>query len=290
MKKLFGLGKGLGSLIPEKSEVRITPKKAEESVFYIEINKIKPNPQQPRRDFDQDGLKELAQSIKKYGILQPLLVTKVEKQSNRGMEIEYNLLAGERRWRAARLLGMPHVPVIIKESLDEDRMKLEVALIENIQREDLNPMEEAMAYERFSKEFGLSQKDIAQKVSKSREVVANSIRLLDLPSDMKESLRAGKLNRSQARALLAFKDLEKQKEVYKYMLSGLVSVRDAEKEAREVKNKPNGNGNKFQDLEKNLAQTIGAPVLIRSSSNGGKIMIRFANLEDLNSIAKKILD
>ena len=291
MKKLFGLGKGLGSLIPEKSELRITPKKSEESVFYIETNKIKPNPEQPRKEFNGEGLKELAGSIKKFGILQPILVTKIEKQTSHGIDFEYSILAGERRWRAARILNMAHVPAIIKKSLDEDKIRLEVALIENLQREDLNPLEEAFAYHRFAKEFGLTQKDIAAKVSKSREVVANSIRLLDLSSDIQESIRAGKISKTQARALLAFKDESRQKEIYRNMISGMISVREAEKEAKEIKNSPNkSKDNKFQDLERNLSQTIGAPVLIKSGTSGGKVMIKFTNLEELNTIAKKILD
>lgn len=291
MKKLFGLGKGLGSLIPEKASVKISPKKSEESVFYIETHKIKPNPQQPRKDFDKDGLEDLAASIKKYGILQPILATKVEKPSSKGLEVEYEILAGERRWRAAKFLNMPHVPVIVKDSMDENSVRLEVALIENLQREDLNPLEEALAYKRFADEFGLAQKDIAQKVSKSREVVANSMRLLGLPSEMQESIRAGKLSKTQARALLAFSDSEKQKEMYKLMVSGAVSVREAEAEAKEVKKRPKAKENgRFKDLEENLAKNIGAPVFIRSSPSGGKILIKFTNLEELNKIAKVILD
>ncbi len=291
MKKFFGLGKGLGSLIPEKTAAKTTPKKSEESVFYIELNKIKPNPQQPRKEFNKDGLKELADSIKKYGILQPLLVTKVEKQTDRGIDFDYFLLAGERRWRAAKILNMPHVPVMVKDSIDEDRARLEIALIENLQREDLNPLEEAFAYHRFAKEFGLTQKEIAQKVSKSREAVANAVRLLDLPSDIQESIRAGKLSRTQARTLLAFGSAEKQKEMYHKIISGLISVKEAEGEARKIKSKPSDKeNNRFQDLENNLAQTIGARVLIHSGESGGKIMIKFANLEELNKIAKKILD
>src|SRR3989344_4775374 len=183
MKKFFGLGKGLGSLIPASRMVK--PESPKENVFYVEINKIKPNSEQPRRDFDEKGIEELAKSIKKYGVLQPLLVSKVETETLRGLDVSYSLIAGERRLRAAREAGLPHVPVIIRDDFDEDRTKLEVALIENVQRKDLNPIEEAEAYNRFSKEFGLTQKEIAEKVSKSREVVANAIRLLGLPKDIK---------------------------------------------------------------------------------------------------------
>src|SRR3989344_2660410 len=180
MRKMFGLGKGLNSLIP--NEKHITPELKKDSVFYVEINKVRPNPEQPRHDFDDEGLKELSKSIRKYGILQPLLVSKVEEESNRGVNVYYQLIAGERRLRGAKLAGLPHVPVIIRDDLEEPRTNLEVALIENLQRTDLNPLEEAEAYDRLAKEFGLTQKEIAEKVAKSREVVANAIRLLVLPS------------------------------------------------------------------------------------------------------------
>src|SRR3989344_6093975 len=210
MKKLFGLGKGLGSLIPDAKH--ITPEVKKDSVYYVEINKVRPNPQQPRRDFDDEGLKELAKSIKKYGVLQPLLVSKVEEESNHGMNVYYQLIAGERRLRAAKQVGLPNVPVIVRNDLEDKQENLEVALVENVQRKDLNPMEEAEAYDRLAKEFNLTQKEIAEKVAKSREVVANAVRLLNLPKDIKESLRSGKLTRAHARALLAFSDEAKQRE------------------------------------------------------------------------------
>lgn len=300
-KKFFGLGKGLNSLIPEK-HIRVSVpavpagrQSKQDSVFYIETHKIVPNPDQPRRDFDKESLSELAASIKKFGILQPLLASKVEKPMTNGIDFEYQLLAGERRLRAAQLLGLPHVPVIVNDSFDNDRKRLEAAMIENIQREDLNPLEEAVAYKRFADEFGLTQNQIAEKVSKSREVITNAMRLLTLPSDIQESIRAGKVTHTQARSLLMFKDREKQKQMYQAILSGAVSVRDMEAEARSVKaNAGNSSAkkteSKFRDLESNLAKSIGAPVLIQSGANGGKITIRFATLEDLNKIAKTILD
>ena len=174
-KKFFGLGKGLGSLIPSGMQMQPTTQK--ENVFYVEIAKIEANPNQPRQDFDQDALKELSGSIRKYGVLQPLLVTKVETSSVRGLDVSYQLIAGERRLRAAKMAGLPHVPVIIRDDFGKGRDRLEVALIENIQREDLNPVEEAEAYVRLNKEFGLTQQEIATKVSKSREAVANAMRL-----------------------------------------------------------------------------------------------------------------
>ena len=290
MKKLFGLGKGLGSLIPDAKH--ITPETKKDNVFYVEINKIRPNPEQPRHDFDDDGLKELSKSIRKYGILQPLLVSKVEEESNRGMNVYYHLIAGERRLRGAKLAGLPSVPVIVRDDLDDKRDNLEVALVENIQRKDLNPVEEAEAYERMSKEFNLTQKEIAEKVAKSREVVANAIRLLNLPRDIREALRFGKLSRAHARALLAFNDETRQREMYNQILSGTVSSKDVENIASSGKKgiRKTKAENKFLELEKNLADMLKAPVLIRSADKGGKIIIRFATLEELNKIAKSIID
>lgn len=291
MKKLFGLGKGLGSLIPVSTDVR--PQLQKENVFYVEINKVRANPDQPRRDFDAEGIKELAKSIRKYGILQPLLVTKVEEENARGIGVSYNLVAGERRLRAAREAGLPHVPVIIRDDFDEDRTRLEVAMIENVQRKDLNPIEEAEAYSRFQKEFGLTQNEIAEKVSKSREVVANAVRLLGLPQDMKEALRAEKISRAHARALLAFNDESKQRDIFNQILGGGLSSKDVEGIAsvEKARSKPGAKQeNKFGELEKNLGRTLGVPVLIQASTAGGKIVVRFANLEELNRVAKTIID
>src|SRR3989344_5695468 len=184
VKKMFGLGRGLESLIPGSKQMH--PDSQKENVFYVEVNKIKPNPDQPRQDFDQDGLKELSQSIRKYGVLQPLLVEKMEEEGPRGKNVYYQLIAGERRLKASKLAGLPNVPVVIRDDFKTKGARLEVALVENVQRKDLNPIEEAEAYERLAKEFSLTQQEIAQQVGKSREVVANAMRLLGLPKDIKE--------------------------------------------------------------------------------------------------------
>lgn len=287
---MFGLGKGLGSLIP--NDKHITPEVKRDNVFYIEINKIRPNPEQPRRDFDDEGLKELSKSIRKYGILQPLLVSKVEEENRQGINVFYQLIAGERRLKAAKLAGLPTIPVIVRDDFEKPREKLEVALIENVQRTDLNPVEEAEAYDRLSKEFGLTQKEIAEKVAKSREVVANAIRLLGLPKDIRESLCSGKLSRAHARALLAFSDEARQREMYQQILAGGISSKEVESIASTAKSSKKSvrKDNKFLELEKNLAETLKAPVLIHSTEKGGKIIIRFATLQDLNKIAKSIID
>lgn len=295
MKKVFGLGRGLESLIPKLKQMH--PDSPKENVFYVEINKIKPNPDQPRQDFDQDGLKELSQSIRKYGVLQPLLVSKIEEENQKGTNVHYQLIAGERRLKAAKLAGLPNVPVVIRDDFTTKGARLEVALVENVQRKDLNPVEEAEAYARLSKEFGLTQQEIAQKVGKSREVVANSLRLLGLPKDIKESLRGGILSRAHARALLAFNDESKQREVYRYILGGRLSSKEVEQMAssskpsksKKVKLSPQ-EVNRFQSLERNLGETLKVPVLIRSTDAGGHIVIKFATLQELNKVAKRIID
>lgn len=292
MKKLFGLGKGLGSLIPTSRNLK--PEFPKENIFYVEVHKIKANPDQPRRDFDEEGLKELSKSVRKYGILQPLLVSKIEKQTLQGLDVSYQLIAGERRLQAAQMAGLPHVPVVIRDDLDEKKTRLEVALVENLQRKDLNPIEEAEAYQRLAKEFGLTQNEIAEKVSKSREVIANAIRLLGLPGDIRQSLRDEKLSRAHAKALLAFSDEKKQREIYDQIISGGLSSKEVESMASSSKpsrkSKSKKENGRFAELEKNLGETLEAPVLIQSSGENGKIVVRFANLEHLNKIAKSIID
>src|SRR3989338_3656226 len=294
VKKMFGLGKGLESLIPGSKQMH--PESQKENVFFVEVNKIKPNPDQPRQDFDQEGLKELSRSIRKYGVLQPLLVAKMEEENSRGLNVYYQLIAGERRLRAAQLAGLPQVPVVIRDDFNDKGSRLEVALVENVQRRDLNPMEEAEAYDRLMKEFNLTQQDVAVKVGKSREVVANAVRLINLPKDMKESLRAGILTRAHARALLAFGDEAKQKEVFSQIMSGRLSSKEVEQMAstsKPVSKKSKLSAqeiNRFQSLEKNLGEMLKVPVLIRSTDKGGHIMIKFATLQELNKVAKRIID
>jgi ParB family chromosome partitioning protein len=290
MKKLFGLGKGLGSLIP--TDAAGVPAGAQkENVFYVEVSRIRANPNQPRRDFEEESLRELSKSIRKHGVLQPLLVSKVENQTSRGLEVYYHLIAGERRLRASQLAGLPQVPVIIRDDMDEEKDRLEIALVENLQRKDLNPVEEAEAYEHLSKEFSLTQKEIAEKVSKSREYVANAVRILNLPKDVREALRGEKISRSHAKALLAIADPIKQKEVFAQILSGRLSSKEAESVASATKAKAAGKpDSKFIELEKNLGETLSVPVFIKSAEKGGRIIIKFATLEELNKIAKNIID
>jgi len=292
VKKIFGLGKGLGSLIPDNTSV-VKPDTERENIFNVEIHKIRTNPDQPRKGFDKDSLGELSKSIRKYGVLQPLLVSKVEEESSRGMNVYYQLIAGERRLRAAKLAGIPNVPVIIRDDLPQDKSSnLELALVENIQRDDLNPLEEAEAYGRFSKDFGLTQNEISAKVSKSREAVANAVRLLKLPNYAKDALRAGKITAAHARALLALGDQTKQKDTYDQIIKGKLSSKDVETTAARAKGCNSSQRHKrFAELEKNLGEKLNTGVLIKGGAKkNGQIVIKFATQEELNIIAKNIID
>lgn len=296
-KKMFGLGKGLGSLIPETPAAAPgVPQK--ENVFYVEVGSIESNPDQPRSDFDETSLAELARSIRKYGVLQPLLVTKVEETSDRGLVVRYQLIAGERRWRAAQMAGLPHVPVIIRDDLEPKApsKRLEMALIENLQRDNLNAMETAEAYTRLVSEFGLSQKEVADKVGKSREVVANTLRLLNLPTYIKDALRSGKISATHARALLSFEDSGKQKQVYEAILSGGFSTKDVEYAASSAKaavgRRKERHSAKYDDLMQELSGHLGSPVIIRTAGATGKsgqIVIRFSSADELKAVTEKII-
>jgi len=213
-----GLGKGLQSLIPKKrleDKNRkgnwIRPEK--ESIFYIEIDKIKPNPFQPRRNFSKSSLKELSNSIREQGILQPLLVTKIEKPTERGQDVEYYVIAGERRLRAAKMAGLTQVPVIIRPAVGYQ--KLELALIENIQREDLNPIEQARALKRLKEEYGITYKEIAEKLGKSEVSIINTVRLLKLPLTVQKGVYEGKITEGHARAILMAKPKKRLSLYYK---------------------------------------------------------------------------
>ncbi len=298
-KKLFGLGKGLGSLIPDSVADAVNSRR--ESIFFVEVAKIQPNPDQPRTDFDQEALAELARSIRKFGVLQPLLVSKLEEDLPRGRAVTYQLIAGERRWRAAQLAGLPTVPVIIRDDLTPTNSKvksnrLEVALIENLQREDLNPIEQAEAYCRLAGEFGLRQQEIADKVGKSREAVANVMRLVNLPQYIKDATREGRISGTAARSLLSFRDTAAQKEAYEQLTTGGFSTKDLEYAASSSKHVVGRRkmrlNEKYDELTRTLAAHLGAPVIIRAqhaTSRGGQIVVRFADDDHLDAVAKKIM-
>lgn len=269
------LGKGLGSLIPQKQSLteRIIPS-ARKEILEIPPNEIKANPRQPRSHFSQSELEDLIASIKEHGIMQPLVVTR----SNG----EYELIAGERRLRSARALGLETVPVIVREA--NEQQKLELALIENIQRQDLNAVEEAIAYKALIDEFNLKQDEVALRVGKSRSNVANIIRLLDLPSDILDALKEGKISKSHARTLLAETDPKKQHDLFEQMLNGGVTVRQVEARVTGITTKrsvPIGKDPNIAAHEKKLREILGTKVDITESNGKGKIEITFYSRPEL---------
>lgn len=269
------------------AEKQISPKsfisaKEKEAVFLIEVEKIKPNPYQPRRDFNEGELKELAHSIREFGIIQPLLVSKIDKETEFGADVEYQLIAGERRLRAAKLVGLERVPVIIKRT-DEKKTHLELALIENLQRANLNPLEAARAYARLQDEFNLTQREIAGRVGKSREAVANALRLLSLPSYIQEALNKNEIGESQARILLSIEDFNEQKRVFHQILEEKITVRRLREK---VSHAPDPERN---FLERQLEEKLGAPVQISKRGNKGKLVIKFFSEEEMRGVLSRLL-
>lgn len=224
--------RGLESLIPQKNEKddRVS---VSESVFMIEVEKIHPNPYQPRKDFNEEELKDLAASIRQFGILQPLIVSKVEKDTPTGRDVDYELIAGERRLRAAKMAHLPRVPVVIRRSTSPEKLALSV--IENIQREDLSPIEEARAFERLNKEFKMSMSDIGGQVGKSTPVIANAVRILRLPEDMLESINGRKIPMAHSRFLLMLSGApEKQRKLFHEMIQRNLDSRAAQQRVYEM--------------------------------------------------------
>lgn len=291
-------GKGLQSLIPPKqrsAEVDY-PKLSgplrdrKESVFEIEVSKIKSNPYQPRHEMDQQALKDLSASIKQHGILQPLIVTKIIKETSRGQDVEYQLIAGHRRLEASKMAGLPHVPAIVRDSTDQQ--KLEIALVENIQRYDLNAMERAHAFKQLQDEFDLTHEEIGRKVGKSREFVSNTMRLLNLPENVQDGLSQGKISEGHARTIAGIKNLAAQSALYQEVLANNLSVRQIEQRAREVSVQAHKRKVVFDPEIKNIAQRIqvflGKKVQVKKSGVGGKLVVDFEDKKDLEEILKKI--
>lgn len=265
----------------------------EDSIFWIETDKIEPNPFQPRRDFSEAELHSLADSIRQYGVLQALVVTRKEYQKpDGGLAVKYELIAGERRLRAAKLAGLSQVPVLIKTGEDSDLMKLELAIIENIQREDLNPVDRARAFERLVNEFGFKHIEIAKKVGKSREYVSNSLRLLSLPGEILGALSNGKINEGHTRPILMLSDRPQEQNVlYKEIVLKKLSVRDAEMIARRiaydrVRKKELVVDPEIVNLEEELREKLGTRVRIERKEQGGKITIDFFSNDDLKELVK----
>lgn len=260
------------------------------SIFQIEVDKIKPNPFQPRREFEQGPLKDLSESIRQYGVLQPLTVSRVERHTeNGGMIVEYELIAGERRLRASKLAGLAQVPAIIRVG-DDNMMKLELAIIENLQREDLNGVERARAFQRLVEEFKFTHTQIGQKMGKSREYVSNSIRLLALSQEILDALSAGKINEGHTRPLLMLATRpEEQMTLFKEIMFRKITVREAERIARRIAVDKVRKQSLIPDaglmvIERQLQETLGTRVHIEPKEAGGKITIDYFSPEDLETI------
>jgi len=285
------IGKGLESLIPKKEQNKeVSREPAKDFIFWIEIDKIKPNPLQPRKEFDEQELVSLSESIKKYGLLQPIIANKVEMRTpSGGMVAEYQIIAGERRWRASKKAGLRQIPVIIKEKSNQE--KLEMALIENVQRKNLNPIDKAKAFERLRSEFGLLDREIAQMVGASREAVVNTLRILSLSEEIKNALRGEKISEGHARALLGVKDERERKNLFEEILKNNYSVREVEKKAKGNKSIKIDKTIINKDfLEKKLKELFGHN-RIKLEKKRGKIQFvaDFESEEEIKGWIKKIM-
>ncbi len=268
-----------------------------EHVFLIEVNRISPNPYQPRREFDEEELRNLASSIREFGILQPLVVTKIVEEADGAVNVRYQLIAGERRFRAASMIGLERVPAVIKNvALDKER--LEMAIVENVQRANLNPIESAKAYNRLADEFKLTQREIAQRIGKSREVIANTMRLLNLPTVVQDALSRGQIGESQARLLLAIEDPGQQQNLFNEIVAGNLSVREVKNKIdylKAAKRHTDGApiGDKPVDAEavsirQQLEEALGTPVQVDKTGASGKITIQFSSPEELYAIIQRM--
>lgn len=267
-----------------------------DSIFWVEIQKIVPNPYQPRREFDEQKLKELSESIRMYGLLQPVTVTRKEIGREDGtFRTEYELIAGERRLRAAKLAGLSQLPVIIRTGEESDLMKLELAIIENLQREDLNPVDRAEAFRQLADKFNLSFTQVAAKVGRSREYVSNSVRLLGLPQHMLDSVRGGQITEGHGRALLMLTGRDEEMEtVFKEILLKKLSVREVERISRKiavdrVRKKDYGVDPELIEMERQLTESLGTRVQIERKDFGGKLVIDYFTPDDLRKILSLIL-
>ena len=265
------------------------------SIFWIDLEKIKPNPYQPRREFDEDRLRDLADSIRQYGVLQPLVVTRREIEREDGsLYTEYELIAGERRLRASKIAGLYQVPAIIRAGNQTDKMKLEMAIIENLQREDLNPIDRAEAFMKLIKEFNLKHTEVAKKVGRSREYVSNSVRILGLPQEMLDALVAGKITEGHTRPLLMLIDRPaEQMTLFKDITARRLTVREAEAAARRVAIERVRKIDAFINpelyaVEERLSQKFGTKVKVEKKDQGGRLTIAFFSPEDLNKILSLI--
>ncbi len=271
-----------------KDDAAYVPTKYD-SVFWIDVDKIVPNPYQPRKEFSEEGLKSLAESIRQYGVLQPLVVSRGEKEKPEGgLESVYELIAGERRLRASKLAGLKQVPVVIRSG-DSNLTKLELAIIENLQREDLNAIDRAKALQKLIDEFGISHAECAAKIGKSREYVSNSLRLLSLPEHMQTAIVSKEISEGHARPLMALNDRPEEREtLFKEIILRRLNVRSAERIARSIaQERAHKHNRKSQDivaLEKSLTETLGTRVIIETNAEGGCLRIDFFSPDDLQQL------
>lgn len=291
MQKTSGLGRGLGSLIPNKKTAKeilganspvAEILDTQEKILELPVNKITPNPHQPRSSFSVEDLSELVESIKEYGIIQPLIVTKIQAG--------WQLIAGERRWRSAKLAGLDRVPAIVRQMTEQKKM--EVALIENLQRKNLNPLETAFAYQKLIDEFNLTQEQLAKRVGKSRPAVANTLRILTVADEVKEAIRNGRISEGHARVLAGL-PLVDQLATLKNILSESLSVRETEKAGKQVVVKKHlrkvSYDPELKAKEDLLQQSLGTKVEIKKYGPSGQIIIKFFSEEELKNIVDKIV-
>lgn len=278
MSKKFALGKGLGALIPEEVE------EVSDKGLYISINKIKSDSDQPRKAFDSEKIVELAESIKTHGIIQPLILRKES-------EDQYIIVAGERRWRAAKMAAIQEVPAIVMDLSDKDT--LEISLIENIQRQDLNSIEEANAYKRLLNEFELTQDELSKRLGKSRTAITNTMRLLNLSEDVQQYLIEGVISEGHGRVLLGIEDEKLQYEIAQKVIDDKISVRELESVVRNLKKSKDDNKKKkqcedlspyYKDVTNKLQNYFGTKVNITNKNNKGKIEIEYYSEDDLQRI------
>ncbi|MFH1837958.1 MAG: ParB/RepB/Spo0J family partition protein [Candidatus Kuenenbacteria bacterium] len=290
------LGRGLGALISNQSDFQNNFKKEEKKIDYfnndqikneniseIAIEKIKNNPEQPRKIFNHEAMEELINSILEHGILQPLIVTKDDEQGF------YQLIAGERRLRASKIAGFKNVPVIIKEA--NTSKKLQLALVENIQRQNLNPIEEGKAYQRLIDEFNLTQEEIAKKIGKNRATIANILRVLSLPEKIQEALILGEISLGHAKIILGLNNPKEQLNLFEKIINNELNVRDTENiKKKKIKNKKNLEIDpNLEEKEQNLREFLETKVKISSQKKGGQIIIEYYSDEELNEIIRKII-
>ncbi|MBS5857729.1 MAG: ParB/RepB/Spo0J family partition protein [Clostridia bacterium] len=274
MAKMTGLGKGLDALFgpaPEEEQA-----KDDDVLKNLKITEVEPNRDQPRKNFDQEALEELAESIKEYGLIQPIVVTKKEGY--------YSIIAGERRWRASKIAGLQEIPAIIRE--DNEKINSEISLIENMQREDLNPYEKALGVRTLIDNYGLTQEEVAKKLGKGRSTIANIVRVLNLESRVLEMAKEGKLTEGHCKALLAITDPEKQYKTAIQMLERGATVRQVEKKARikETKEELDRNHILYKSIEDNFQSFFGSKVRLDAGKRRGKIIIEYTSNDDLERI------